>query len=153
MKLLEAKPLRSMNAYYNVYEDAPLGYVYELVSYCTPVVWASTNEDGDVDCIVYGPKSKCSSTTSRQVSTFVREVLHLNVPIPSKKDINGLHGDKVLYTYPSVSSTTDTDFIGDFGDALGIPLTGRFGELRPARKAFYNGGILIPGGAWKNVND
>ena len=152
MKLLETKPLRSMNAYYRVYEDAPLGYVYELVSYCTPVVWASMDKDGDVDCIVYGPDSKCSRTTARQVSTFVREVLHIDAPIPSKKTIDELHGNKVLYTYPHTNYTTETDLLGDFGEALGIPLSGRF-ALRSARKSFYNGaGYFVPGGEWRNNN-
>nr|DAI42206.1 MAG TPA: hypothetical protein [Bacteriophage sp.] len=150
MAKLRALPLRSMNAYVNVYNYGA-GAVYELVSYCTAVTWAIVDYKGNVDCIVYGPCARCSSTTSRHVSTFVHEVLHVDAPIPSKKSIDALDGKKVLYTYPGTEAT-DTDFIGDFGDAIGLPHSLRLGKLLPARKAFYNGGHFVPGGDWRNVN-
>lgn len=146
---LRAFPLRSMNAYCNVY-DYGAGEIVELVSYCTPVVWAVINYKGNINCIIYGPAAKCSATTSRHVSTFIREVLRVNAPIPSKKTIDALQGNKVLYTYPGTNLPPATNFVGDFGDAIGLPYSLQLGELQPARKSFYNSvGFFVPAGNWR----
>lgn len=145
---LRAFPLRSMNAYCNVY-DGGADTIVELVSYCTPVVWAVINYKGNTDCIVYGPMSKCSVTTSHHVSTFVQKVLHVAAPVPDKKVIDALKGDKVLYTYPGTNEK-DTYLVDDFENAIGLPHSLRLGELLPARKGFYNNvGFFVPGGDWR----
>lgn len=134
-----------MNAYYRVYKDGKYKFI-ELISYCTPVCWASLDEFDYPLCILYSAQARCSSTTSRHVSFFVSNVLKASCSVPSKKTLESLTNGEVLYTYPDTNHKEETGTIDELRFAYGPE---PFRSPAPARKTFYNNiGFKIERGNW-----
>lgn len=145
LKLLYTKPLRCMNAYYRVYKDGKYKFI-ELISYCTPVVWASLDEFDRPLCILFSSYARYSRTTFRHVLTFIRLVLKTSYSIPSKKTLESLTSGEVLYTYPDTNYRQEKGTIDELVFAFGPE---PFKAPCPARKTFYSTGYKIERGNWK----
>lgn len=75
--VLSSKQFHGCNAFVNeIRNDKSRCTIYELVSYCTPVARVKRRKTASFDAITevtLAPAARCSVTTCKQVSRFLRE--------------------------------------------------------------------------------